>query len=97
MTRTRAQGGWPVTGFGSRLLVHRQKAQLTQAQVAERAGVAMNTVARIERNEQEPAWPLVLAIAKALGCTPNDFLGENGADHDQESRPGRGRPRKVRR
>ena len=33
-------------------------------------------VAKLERGLQEPAWPLVLALARALGVTCQDFVGE---------------------
>jgi transcriptional regulator with XRE-family HTH domain len=65
------QGGWPPSGFSARLKAEREKAGLTQKQLAEKAGCNVFTVAKLERGSQEPAWPLVLALAKALGvdCT----------------------------
>jgi transcriptional regulator with XRE-family HTH domain len=87
MTR---QGGWPASGFGVRLRLFREGAGLNQSQLAETAGTTQATVARLEAGHQEPAWPLVLALAKALGVTANDFQPREG-----DARPGppkRGRP-----
>jgi transcriptional regulator with XRE-family HTH domain len=88
MTR---QGGWPATGFGERLRQLREGAGLTQQQLAERAGCHHMTVSLLERGTQEPAWPLVLALAGVLGITPNEFLPRDG---EQAPPPKRGRPPK---
>ena len=61
------------TGFGERLRALRAAAGLTQAELARVAGCAANTVARVERGEQEPVWPLVLGLAKALGVCVSAF------------------------
>lgn len=62
------------TGFGGKLKDHRIASGLTQQQIADATGSRANHIARIERGENEPGWPLVLAISKALDKTPNDFL-----------------------
>lgn len=51
---------------------------MSREQLAATAGCAFSTVAKLEGGHQEPAWPLVLALAKALGVTPNDFVPEEG-------------------
>jgi transcriptional regulator with XRE-family HTH domain len=88
------RGGWPPTGFGERLRQEREKAGLTQAQLAERAGCNVFTVAKTERGEQEPAWPLVLALARALGVDVTAFVPDSPSPADQPKRK-RGRPRKT--
>lgn len=70
MTR---QGGWEPTGFGSRLRELRQSRGWSQAELAERAACSTNTIARLERGEHEPAWPLVLALARALNVKVTAF------------------------
>jgi len=55
---------------------------MSQRELAEKAGCNANTIAKMERGEQEPAWPLVLRLAAALGvdCTAfsgDDVLGES--------------------
>jgi transcriptional regulator with XRE-family HTH domain len=68
------QGGWPATGFGARLRVLREGAALTQKDLAEKAGCHPMTLAKLERGVQEPAWPLVLALCRALGVPCEAFL-----------------------
>jgi DNA-binding XRE family transcriptional regulator len=67
------QGGWPATGFGGRLRTLREAAGLTQQQLADAAECNRFTVAKLERGQQEPAWPLVLALCKALGVPCTEF------------------------
>ena len=83
------QGGWPKTGYGARLRALREAAGVTQAGLAERAGCALNTVAKLEQGRQEPAWPLALAIADALGVAIGEFRVADGIAARK-----RGRPRK---
>ena len=51
---------------------------MSQRELAEAAGCNANTIAKLERGEQEPAWPLVLALSKALGvdCTAFNATAE---------------------
>jgi len=85
------QGGWPASGFGQRLKELREARGLTGQQLAEAAGCHMMTISKLERGTQEPAWPLVLALCKALGVSCEAFTQE------AEDRPavGPGRPRKT--
>lgn len=66
--------GKPKSAFGARLRSLREGAELTQAQLAERAEMQPTALARLERGEREPTWPTVLKLAEALGATPDDFL-----------------------
>src|SRR5687768_4069849 len=50
-----------------RLVQARERAGLTQAAVAEAAGVSVETVSRIERALHEPELSTVIALAHALG------------------------------
>jgi transcriptional regulator with XRE-family HTH domain len=84
------QGGWSPTGFGHRLKRLREERELTQQALAERSGCHAMTVAKLERGVQEPAWPLVLALAKALDVDCKAFEG----DPKEIPEPRRGRPRK---
>jgi transcriptional regulator with XRE-family HTH domain len=65
---------WPATGFGRRLRELRDGRALSRRELAEAAGCHPMTLAKMELGTREPGWPLVLALAKALGLTPNDFL-----------------------
>jgi transcriptional regulator with XRE-family HTH domain len=88
MTR---QGGWPETGFGRRLKEVRESKGLSQQQLADMAGVHIMTVSKLERGAQEPAWPLVIALADALGIGCEAFRAEPGPAPKRQ----RGRPRKA--
>lgn len=76
MTRV---GGWPSSGFAAILERLRAEKKLSQSELAQRAGCHKQTISNLERGTQEPVWPLVLALAKALGVTPNDFMPEEVA------------------
>src|SRR5436305_12191091 len=93
MTR---RGGWPPSGFGERLRRVREQAGLSQRELAEKAGCNPFTVAKAERGEQEPAWPLVLALARALGVEVGAFVPRGtvaGARNAPQTVPRpRGRP-----
>ena len=88
MTR---QGGWPSTGFAGRLKAHREQAGLSQRELAEKVGCHYMTISELERGTQEPAWPLVRALARALGVTCREFETEEPAASGPAPR---GRPRK---
>jgi XRE family transcriptional regulator, fatty acid utilization regulator len=89
MTR---QGGWPASGFGGRLRALREAAGLTQLQLGDRAGCHTMTIAKLEAGTQEPAWPLVLQLADALGVSTEEFRSRG---HEPDvAPPRRGRPPK---
>ena len=93
------RGNYGATGFGQRLRAVREAKGMTQQQLADAAGSHKNTVARLERGEQEPAWPLVLAFARALevDCTAFEADGTPGVTPEptpiEPTR--RGRPRNA--
>lgn len=62
--------------FGARLKNLRQAAGLTQAQLAERAGVASSLIGHIENGKREVGIGKVWPLARALGVTPADLFGE---------------------
>src|SRR5262245_39349137 len=81
----------PNTGaadFGKRLRELREQAQLTRAELAERAGLHLQGVVKIERAEREPGWSTVLALAAALGVDCTAFQQEPADRSDT----GPGRP-----
>lgn len=77
MAKRKQKGdGWrgrAPSGFGARLRALRTSAGLTQGQLADRAGIHRVTVAKLEAGTQEPAWPLVCALAEALGILVDEF------------------------
>jgi transcriptional regulator with XRE-family HTH domain len=77
--------------FAGRLRELRGEAGLTQEQLAEKAGVKRDAVARWERGTREPSWSNVVALADALGVSTEAFRHEPGP----APAPPRGRPRKA--
>jgi transcriptional regulator with XRE-family HTH domain len=61
------------TGFGAKLRAFREAAEMTQAELGTACDMAYQAIARLERAENEPSWPTVLKLARALGVKPNDF------------------------
>jgi transcriptional regulator with XRE-family HTH domain len=62
------------TGFGDRLRVLREAKDLTQRGLAEKAGCFWLTISKLERNLQEPTWPLVLSLCRVLGVRCTAFV-----------------------
>jgi transcriptional regulator with XRE-family HTH domain len=75
----KGRSDFPRTGFGGRLRALREAAGLAQERLAQRAGCSVGTLSKLERGSQEPYWPLVLMLAKALGARPNDFVPQGDA------------------
>jgi transcriptional regulator with XRE-family HTH domain len=76
--------------FAVRLRELRTEAGLTQGQLAERAGVQRDAVARWERGTREPSWSNEIALADALAVSTEAFRQEP----KPAPAPPRGRPRK---
>ena len=63
--------------IGNKLYAIRKQKGLTQAQVAEAAGLSDRTYADIERGSVNMRIESVLKICEALGITPNDIFVED--------------------
>lgn len=63
--------------IGNKLLQIRKNAGLTQAEVAEAAGLSDRTYADIERGTVNMRMETLLHICSALHITPNDILTED--------------------
>lgn len=59
--------------LGQSLKVARRKKKLTQVQVAEKANLHWNTIAKIERGEQDAQFPTALAIAEVLDIPASEI------------------------
>jgi transcriptional regulator with XRE-family HTH domain len=66
-----------VVYVGEKLKALRIEQALTQEELANRAGVAPNTVARLERNETEPHMSTVRKLANALHVGPAALVKGN--------------------
>jgi transcriptional regulator with XRE-family HTH domain len=65
-----------VVKIGDRLRNLRVRRALTQEELANKADVGTNTVARLERNETEPHMSTLRKLAKALDVDPSEIVGE---------------------
>lgn len=61
--------------FARRLKFARQRQKLTQAQLADRSGLTAAAISQIESSDRMPAFRTIVALARALGTTPNDLMG----------------------
>ena len=52
----------------------REKKKLTQPQLAEMAGVNINTIFRLERKLGYPSWGTIARVAQALGVKAETLL-----------------------
>lgn len=73
--------------IGDRLLAFRKRAGLTQAEVAERAGLSDRTYADIERGAVNTRAETILRVCQVLRITPDDILtaqSESAAPGEEE-------------
>lgn len=79
--------------FAQRLRELRTAAELTQRELATRAGMTEGGVRDLEQGRRKPTWATVLALASALGVEVGAF-----AQPAEQPEPGpaqKGRPRKT--
>src|SRR5262245_56839381 len=62
--------------FGPRLKELREGRGWTQQQLADRAGLAVGIVRKLERRENKPTWETALTLASALGVSTEAFVQE---------------------
>lgn len=65
---------------GVRLRQARKGAGMTQAELAERAGIETQSLSRLERGDYEPSLSTTLALARALGLTVEALVLGSRAD-----------------
>ena len=63
-----------VVKIGDRLRDLRVRRALTQEELADKADVGTNTVARLERNETEPHMSTLRKLARALDVSPSELI-----------------------
>lgn len=60
--------------MGQNLKYIRQSKNMTQAEVATKAGITINYYARIERGEENPSFEILKRLVKALKIKSSDIL-----------------------
>ncbi len=60
--------------LGKRIKRYRQKAHLTQEQLADKTDVATSTIAHAESGTSKPSLPLLIKIANALNITLDQMV-----------------------
>lgn len=61
--------------FAHRLMIIRKDRKMSQKELAESCGVAMNSIARYEAGSVIPQADSLCAIADALNCTTDQLIG----------------------
>ena len=72
--------------IGARIRHLRQINGLSQADLAERAGLTKGAISQIERNMTSPAVANLLEILSALSETPSSFFAEDDEEKDDEKK-----------
>jgi transcriptional regulator with XRE-family HTH domain len=60
--------------IGDRLRDLRKRALLTQKELADKSGVGVTTIIRIERNQVEPQGSTIRKLAAALSVAPEELV-----------------------
>ena len=70
-----------VAKVGQRIQKYRTQQNLTQEQVAERAGISQKHLSRIEQGYHNPRFDMIIQIAEALNI-PTDALAKDMSNDD---------------
>lgn len=71
--------------FGKRVRSIRRAARITQEDAAERAHLNAKYLGEIERGEKRPSFDAILALAKALHCSPATFFRFDREENDEKT------------
>ena len=66
--------------FAKRLRQARRRAELTQEQLAEKAGIKRRTYAAYETARNQPSLDILVRIARALKCSVDWLIGMEDDD-----------------
>lgn len=76
-----------MTEIGEKIRSARISANMTQAELAEKLGVAYQNIGQIESGKRKPKLETIVKIAYALGCRVEDLIGletfDTGAEFDE--------------
>lgn len=62
--------------FGLKVRMRRFEMEITQEELAEKADLHPTYVGSVERGERNIALENIIALAKALGCSPKELMPE---------------------
>src|SRR5262249_55552379 len=80
-------------GFGVQLRSAREAAGLSQRELADKSGIALDSIQNWEQGRTNPRLPALSVLAAALGVSLDTLIvGDGSKDKGKRSR---GRPRKV--
>lgn len=79
--------------FARCLRHYRAEAKMSQQELADRAGIARVSVARMELGMYDPSWPMVQRLAHALNVPVGAFVDPAIIPPDLVVKRRRGRPR----
>jgi transcriptional regulator with XRE-family HTH domain len=65
-----------IAKIGNNVRAVRRSRFMTQAQLAQEAGIDRDTLGRIERDEVEPRLSTIVKLAGALGVNPRELAPE---------------------
>lgn len=65
--------------IGAQVRRVRERALLTQEELASRAGIGLTTLNRIENDRSEPHFRTIRKLAKALDVDPRELIGDDDA------------------
>src|SRR5689334_11558288 len=74
-------------GFGDMLKTMREKAGLSQSQLAERSGLSLRSIQNWEQGHRVPRAQMLLALARGVGVPVEKLLTEIGGGAPAESPP----------
>jgi transcriptional regulator with XRE-family HTH domain len=62
--------------IGDKLREARTRKLMTQQELADKSGVGVTTIVRIERNQVDPQFRNIRKLAKALDIAPIELIGD---------------------
>ncbi len=66
--------------FAARLKRTRERQDLNQTQLAEKAGLTRAAISQLESGQREPTFSTIVRLAKALDASPSDLMGLEDLD-----------------
>jgi transcriptional regulator with XRE-family HTH domain len=73
--------------FKDRLRELREKAGLTQEQLAAKAGVPIGSLRNHEQGQRQPSWSAVVKLSRALGVSTDVFAECDDSTKETDTKP----------